>query len=303
MRFWRVPTPRCRRWLWKLCQTWSAVVDRHAGAVERQELSHAIDRFAQGLPPMTSPADRRQATVSHTAASAASAWHDPGLCGRISAAITTCRARQHELSLVLLEIDDYAQLLVGEGLTRTLQVVAAVPQGISLLCDIPCECLLIGDARYAILLPDCDRRQAVAVARTLVDHLPDWLLDQGILATPIASTAGVATLAVPTRNSRPEDLIDAADRCLFAAKSSRSGAWSRASTCFLRLRSRQAAASEPTWIPIHRAARAGRCMLGSIGVGRPGARATRGRPVQAAREWAVPRHSKACRARLDSAVE
>ncbi len=153
--------------------------DRHAGAVERQELSHAIDRFAQGLPPMTSPADRRQATVSHTAASAASAWHDPGLCGRISAAITTCRARQQELSLVLLEIDDYAQLLVGEGLTRTSQVVAAVPQGISLLCDMPCECLLIGDARYAILLPDCDRRQAVAVARTLVDHVPDWLLDQG----------------------------------------------------------------------------------------------------------------------------
>jgi GGDEF domain-containing protein len=198
------------------------VSDRHAGVVECQELSHAIDRFAQGLSPLAVP-DRRSMMPSHPVAPDDSTWHDPGLCGRISVAIATCRARQREFSLVLLEIDEYVQLLVREGLTRAVQLVAAMEHGITMLCDVPCECLLIGDARYAVLLPDCDRRQAVAVARTLVDHLPDWLLDEEKLGSPITVSAGIAAFAVATRNYRPEDLIDAADRCLFAARSSGGG--------------------------------------------------------------------------------
>jgi GGDEF domain-containing protein len=198
------------------------VGDRHAGVAECQELSYAIDRFAQGLSPLAVP-DRRQTMAPPPAAPGDFTWHDPGLCGRINAAIATCRARQREFSLVLLEIDEYIQLLVREGLMRAGQVVASVQQGIAVLCDVPFECLLIGDARYAVLLPDCDRRQAVAVARTLVDHLPEWLQDQENMNSPITASAGVAALSVPTRNFRPEDLIDAADHCLFAARSSGGG--------------------------------------------------------------------------------
>ena len=192
--------------------------DRQAGAEECQELSVAVDRFAQGLSPLAVP-DRRHVPASRPATLVASTWHDPGLCGRISTTIAACRGRQREFSLVLLELDEYVQLLVREGLARTSHVIASMQQGIVALCDAPCECLLIGDARYAVLLPDCDRRQAVEVARTLVDHLPEWLLDQERLNTPVTASAGVAALAVPTRSFRPEDLIDAADRCLFAARS------------------------------------------------------------------------------------
>jgi GGDEF domain-containing protein len=194
--------------------------ERHADAVDRQALSHAIDRFTQGLGPTIIPADHRQTIRSRRAAAADPASYDPGLIGRVSAAITNCRARQRELSLVLLEIDDLAQLLIAQGPDQLPQILDAIPQGISALCDAPYDCLLIGEARWSILLQDCDRQQAVAVARTLVDHLPDWLLDQGKVTAPITTTAGVAALAAPTRNSHPEDLIDAAERCLFAAKSS-----------------------------------------------------------------------------------
>ena len=111
-------------------------------------------------------------------------------------------------------------LLVRQGPEHTSRMVAFLRQGIMLLCEVPCDCLLIGEARLAVLLPDCDRRQAVAVARSLIDRIAPWAVEQGVSDTPIATSAGVAALAVPTSRSRPEELIDAADRCLFAAKAS-----------------------------------------------------------------------------------
>jgi len=200
--------------------------ERCAGVAERQALSQAIDRFAQGLRPVARPAasvpqpgaGRRRAVGG--AAGRVGGGYDPGLVGRLRAAITACRARQHELSLVLLEINDQAQLLVVQGPAAWSHITAAVADGISALCDAPYDCVQAGDTRFALVMPDCDRQQAVTIARTLVDHLPDWLLDQVRCSVPITTTAGVATLAAPTRSSQPEDLIDAADRCLFAAQSS-----------------------------------------------------------------------------------
>jgi HD-like signal output (HDOD) protein/GGDEF domain-containing protein len=194
--------------------------ERCAGAAERQALSRAIDRFTQGLAPLPVGTERRQADAARQTAAAGPRWHDPGLFGRVEAAIAGCWARQHEMSLILLELDNYAQLLISVGPERLSQIIAAMPDGMSALCDVPYECLLIREARYAILLPDCDRQQAVAVARSLVDHLPDWLLEQTGLTAPLALIAGVAALAAAGRNSHPEDLINAAERCLFAAKSS-----------------------------------------------------------------------------------
>lgn len=196
---------------------------RQVGTDESRELNQAIGRFARGLAPQSVP-DRRHATAPPPEARAATSLHDPGLSGRIHAALAACRGRQRECSLVLLEIDDYVQLVVREGALRATQVIAAAQQAIETLSDHPCDCLLVGEARYAILLPDCDRLQAVAVARNLVNHLPDWLLEQMQLSVPITASAGVAALTMATRSFHPEDLVNAADRCLFAARSSGGGA-------------------------------------------------------------------------------
>jgi PleD family two-component response regulator len=91
-------------------------------------------------------------------------------------------------------------------------------RGIETLCDVPCDCQLMTDSRCAVVLPDCDRRQAVSLARTLLDAVPMWVLERSDANARIACSAGVATLTTPSRSSRPDDLTDAADRCLFAAQ-------------------------------------------------------------------------------------
>ncbi len=188
--------------------------------VDCRALNLAIDQFSRGLTPASTPAERGRTGRLRRVAGPDRGTYDPGLIGRIRVAITNCRMRQRELSLVLLEVDDLPQVVLTQGPDRLPRITDAIPQGIGALCDLPCDCLLVGEARYAILLEDCDRRQAVAVARTLVDHLSDWLLDQGHATSPITAHAGVATLAAPTRNSHPEDLVEAADRCLFAVEAS-----------------------------------------------------------------------------------
>jgi GGDEF domain-containing protein len=128
--------------------------------------------------------------------------------------------QQRELSLVLIEIDDYDQLFLLHGPDQMFRLVASMQQAIRQLSEVECECMLATDNRYAIVLPECDRRQAVDVARSIIDRLPAWLLDRGETDTQVHCSAGVATLAVPNRSSHPQELIEAADRCLFAARRS-----------------------------------------------------------------------------------
>jgi diguanylate cyclase (GGDEF)-like protein len=136
------------------------------------------------------------------------------------AAISDCRARQDELSVILLEIEDYDDLLLTKGPDRMMQVTACLRQITQSLSDNACECMVVGDGRVAVILPGCERQQAVNLARVLSDAAPTWLCKHGKMDTPLSLSAGVASLATPTRSSRPEDLISAADRCLFAAKGS-----------------------------------------------------------------------------------
>ena len=203
---------------------------------EQEALHDALDAYAQSYlniaesaQPAAARTPRQQpaaATSSAMTPSAASKpprhdrTFDPGLQGRIERAISACRSRQCELSLVLLEVDDYDHLLIMHGPDRTVRLMAAVKHAVEQLCDVACECVLVSDSRCAVVLPECDRQQAVALARTLLDAVPMWVLERGDVDTRIACSAGAATLAILTRSSRPEDLIDAADRCLFAARRS-----------------------------------------------------------------------------------
>jgi hypothetical protein len=124
------------------------------------------------------------------------------------------------LSVVLLQVDEFPDLLMRRGPESASHFSSALRTGVHLLCELPCECLLVEDARLAILLPNCDRQQAVATTRTLTEQLASWLVERGEAGAPLAFSAGVATLATPTRHSRADDLLEAAERCLFAAMKS-----------------------------------------------------------------------------------
>lgn len=179
--------------------------------VDRNSLQLAIEQFASGKPVRVA-----RAVVSERPAGG-SAAHDPGLLGRIGDAIAVTRARHCELSLVLLQVDAFSDLLVRRGPEFAAHLGATLRTGVHLLCELPCECLLVEDARLAILLPNCDRQQAVATTRALTERLASWLVERGEAGAPLTFSAGVAALATPTRHSRADDLLVAAERCLFAA--------------------------------------------------------------------------------------
>jgi HD-like signal output (HDOD) protein/GGDEF domain-containing protein len=186
---------------------------------QREVLQEALHQFTGGAaaPP---PAVRAPSRGPLATPSPLDDGADPGLHGRLLAAIAACRARERELSLALLEVDDYERLIVLHGPERMARVVGLMPRAVESLADLDCQSLVVADSRCAVVLPDCDRRQACELTRELLVRLPGWLAEQGKLSAPVPCSAGVATLTRPGRGSRPQDLIAAADRCLFAARAS-----------------------------------------------------------------------------------
>lgn len=137
---------------------------------------------------------------------------------RVRTTISVCRARRQELSLILLEIENHENLLLIHGGQHMSRVGACIKQAFQSLADTPCECVSVSDARVAVVLPGCERQQAVNLARSFNRAVPTWLCEKYKIDTVLAFSTGISALSLPTRSSQPQDLIDAADRCLFAAK-------------------------------------------------------------------------------------
>ena len=81
--------------------------------------------------------------------------------------------------------------------------------------------LSITAVQLAVVLPDCERRQAVALANEAIAHVAS--LAEGENATQTVHTAtlsaGVATVAAVPKNFDPWRLVESAERCLYAARS------------------------------------------------------------------------------------
>jgi len=148
---------------------------------------------------------------------------DPGLIGRLAAAIADSRVQRKELSLVFLEVDNLDALLVAVGHDRAIAIAERLVASIESFVDIDCDCRLVRDGRYAIIIPASDRQQTASVTRRLVTAYPKWFYAVGTAPIPVQCSAGVATWASPGRSLPAEDLLDAAARCLFAAQASGGG--------------------------------------------------------------------------------
>lgn len=205
---------------------------------EVRQLSAAVADYTShpGERP-TAPAARRGPTVVG-AASAAATTHtspphgprgaanpppgldqpqdvDPGLLGRLEMAVAACRQARRPLSLLVAEIDHYADI----ALTGGLEQLEATRLEIDACCraiDHPhAGCFEIGDGRFAVIFLDCDRQQAVRLAGEL---LAQARLRTGPGAAPLSVSVGAATVALPPRNFPPGDLFNSAARCLSAAR-------------------------------------------------------------------------------------
>jgi diguanylate cyclase (GGDEF)-like protein len=143
---------------------------------------------------------------------------------RVQTAAVACRAARQPLALLLVELDGFEELTRATGLDTARRLVrmleacckAVAPQA---------QCLETRPGCLALVVPNEDRASAVTLATTIAHRLraikPPTA---GEPAAAISVSIGVAAVATPARNFSAEDLIQSAQRCLFAAQSAGGGA-------------------------------------------------------------------------------
>ena len=141
---------------------------------------------------------------------------DPGLLGRLAAAATACRRERCDLSLLLIEFDRYDELLLSQGVAGAGEVWRRLEAACRGLDHPGAQWLQLGDARLALVLPDCDRRGAVELGHELQRQMHDDAQGAGSFAATIS--VAICTVAVPPRNFLPRGLVERAESCLYAAQ-------------------------------------------------------------------------------------
>ena len=143
---------------------------------------------------------------------------DPGLIGRLSSVLQACRQTRSPVTLALLQIDHLAdaQFVCGidssqRFLERFRRHLAEVTGGLG-------PCLQLNSGHFALLWGECTRSEALSTLRSVQQSLPEWQEEcMSSDTVHLSLSAGVATLALPSRNFPPLELVTAAERCLDAA--------------------------------------------------------------------------------------
>ena len=184
------------------------------------EAAPAASRSRAGSGPTGSPAAPKAATAQSARASATAEPPDevdPALLGRLSVAASVCRQAHCDLSLLLVEIDRYDELVFAQGEAGARQVWQTLESACRSF-DFPrANWLQTSDARLAVVLPDCDRSSAVEAGNELLRQIRS-APECGMFAATISVAA--CTAAVPPRNFLPRGLVQRAELCLHAAQSS-----------------------------------------------------------------------------------
>jgi HD-like signal output (HDOD) protein/GGDEF domain-containing protein len=190
---------------------------------QAQDLSEAVRHFvghdARELPPpAAAPSVSAAAAPARLAPTLVADMGESGLHQHLNAAIGRCRQARRAVSLLLAEVDHFDSVLLGcndrnaEQLMRMLgTAIRKAIGGEGVLLELP-------PSRLAISLEAYDRQQAVELARQLVRAVSHWSVQHAPVA--ISLSVGLATLTMPTKNSRAPDLVDAAERCLHAVQCS-----------------------------------------------------------------------------------
>jgi diguanylate cyclase (GGDEF)-like protein len=149
---------------------------------------------------------------------------DPGLLGQLSATVTACRQSRCALSLLIAELDNAEELTLRYGIER----LASLRRFLEVLCrrldHRYAICLPQGEAGFVVILPRCDRRLAVELGSQLVERIRQLGLGRSQSGRPAVSVSvGVATVALPPKNFPAQELLVAADRCLYSARASGGG--------------------------------------------------------------------------------
>lgn len=166
--------------------------------------------------PVAPPVVKSDAGRVATKTPRALAATDPAaLRGLVRAQLAACRQQRAPLSLLLLEIDRYEDVIFTEGQAGADDLFDRV----RVLCETidleRAQCQQLGDSRFAIALPDCDRAAAARLGNQLVRSVRGFKTAASKGAGPaITVSVGVATVSLPSKNFPPDDLLQSAERCL-----------------------------------------------------------------------------------------
>lgn len=195
-------------------------------AAARQAMARPPHGSAGSGGPLAEPAARlpaanseRSAAAQETGAQATQRTEkvqpDRAALGRLAMAVAACRQTRSPLSLLVVELVGSVELTLTcgrEGFGRVMHLLERACAGL----DHPNSVLLpLGETGLAVILPDCDRRQAVVLGHQVLEAMrrsvAKWAAPGGMIP---AVAAGVASVAMPPKNFPAPDLWNAAQRCL-----------------------------------------------------------------------------------------
>lgn len=157
---------------------------------------------------------RTTPVVRDTSASGAPAADDPGLLKQLATLAWACRQNRCPLSLLLIELEKYADLAFVLGVPRAEATLHRIETACAELGRSGAACIRIRDATFALVLPDCDRAAVVEHGRELLRAMRD---PQAGKHSPRLSI-GCVTVNLPPPNFAPQTLIESAERCLNGAR-------------------------------------------------------------------------------------
>jgi len=200
---------------------------------EAQELTFAMQSFLEGKAQCDetaggdrqwnnwhAPHERTQGERDSADTSSENSVGIVALLKHLSAAVSLCRARRQELSLLLMEVNGANVLATTDNDTSSL-LRRALEQSCRSWTDGGPDVLSITASQLAVVMPDCERRAAVSIANDVLSQLADLAeRDDSTTAIHAATlSAGVATVAAVPKNFDPWRLVESAERCLYAARS------------------------------------------------------------------------------------
>jgi HD-like signal output (HDOD) protein/GGDEF domain-containing protein len=148
---------------------------------------------------------------------------DGSLMAKVAAAVSSCRIGRCALSLVLVELDRVDDLIAARGIPGFQRLMKILRGACWAVGSSGMVCMPHGEAGFAIILPDCERRKAIEIGGELLQAI-SRATPAGTAASRAASlSVGVATVAMPPKNFPPADLFATASRCLYGSHASGGG--------------------------------------------------------------------------------
>lgn len=142
-----------------------------------------------------------------------------GLTTAVRRSVSKCRQQRYPLALMLIEADRFAEVLRRHGHAPVEHAQQDAMKVCREAMDPGDPLIPISDARWGIVLEDCDRGPASNVGRELLARLRAWSEERiGDGGFPLTYSIGVACVGMILKNFEGDELIRRAEGCLSAAQ-------------------------------------------------------------------------------------